>query len=128
MRQKREMSARQFQRRHPGIELVVEYRTDKTFSALAVKNGANYAQRTCKGVREAIHALSQACSRLAALDAMEAQRWKDANLGTTGVALDPHHLQKRSAGRLDSQANLVGVSRRVHDAQHGQVEFTKGSK
>lgn len=128
MRQKREMSARQFQRRHPGIELVVEYRTDKTFSALAVKNGANYAQRTCRGVREAIHALSQACSRLASLDAMEANGFKDANTGATGVPLEAHHVVHRAHGRDDSQANLVGVSRRVHDAQHGQVEFTKGSK
>ena len=125
MRSKREMSVRQFERRHPDLTLSEIKLSENAVGYMAYRQSKPYAANVDITLRRALYHLSEACYRLAALDQMEAQGWKDANSGETGVPLEAHHIVKRSAGRLDSQENLVGVSRRTHDAQHGQVEFTK---
>ena len=120
MRQRREMSVRKFERQHPELEVRRQTSDGSTFFCHISRKGTrdHYACGNGKTAEKAIYDASERCYRLAGLDAMEAQGWADANTGQTGIGLDVHHLQKRSAGRLDAQSNLVGVSRRTHQHQH----------
>lgn len=132
MRQKREMSVRKFEARHPGLVLIeMEYLGGfMGYGVAKTYDGKMFAQRLTSDMPKAsrqrlLYDLSEACTWLAGREAMDRADWKDANTGQTGVPLDCHHLQKRSAGRLDSQENLAAVSRATHNGFHGQVEFTK---
>lgn len=120
MRTRLEMSLKQFRRLHPDLEIEPVKAGDfrSAFFAINKASGLHVAYRAGTYPPQVVYELSVACYRLAALDVMAAQGWKDANTGQTGVPLDAHHLVKRSKGRDDSAANLAGVSRATHDAQH----------
>ena len=124
MRQRREMSFRKFNRYHPGFHIRVIDKGDNLYHLEAFKDesGEAVAQRDGRGLERVTYELSEACYRLAGLDAMEKQGWADANTGQVGVPLERHHKVHRAHGRDDSEANLAGVSRGTHNAQHGQVQ------
>ena len=124
MRQRREMSVRRFEKRHPYLEVRRLIADGGKFFCHVSRKGTrdHYACGKGKTAAEAVYDASERCYRLAGLDAMEKQGWADVNTGQVGVPLERHHKVHRAHGRDDSEANLAGVSRGTHNAQHGQVQ------
>ena len=127
---KHRLSVKQFGKRHPDLTLDFKTLSSGLIVVYARKKGDEkaYAATSHINLEKAIYALSEACYKLAGLEAMDAQDWRDPNTGQVGVPLSRHHLQKRSAGRLDSRENLVGVSAETHAFQHEKSLPRKASE
>jgi len=143
MKSRRRLSLKQFEKRNPSLYVASvsdEYVPHlpgmkpknpgfKT-TVVARKHGSveDYAVGTGRSLDEALWDLAQRCYKLASLDAMDRQGWKDANTGQTGVPLQSHHIKKRSKGRLDATENLAGVSADIHGFQHERRNVQKCTK
>ena len=121
MRSRRRLSVSQFVKRHPDLGiLTVESEGSGPCSAEAYlpKSGRIVAKREGTNLGRVVYELSEACYKLAGLEAMDRQDWKSASTGEVGKPLQRHHVKPRSKGRNDSAANLSAVTAEVHAHQH----------
>jgi hypothetical protein len=113
------LSLRQFERRHPDLDVRVSKKVDMPWVVIARnREGAVVAMASGPTREEALATLSERCYRVARLRNAEAQGWRGGNTGELGQPLEAHHKLRRSKGRDDSRENLVLVTRDVHNAQH----------
>lgn len=120
MRLRKRLSVRKFLRRHPSLSVDVKTLPSGLIVVYARKgsDGKPYAAANGSDVPSAVYTLSENCLKLAALEAMDRQGWKDTVTGEVGKPLQAHHIQKRSAGRNDSAENLAAVTAETHSFQH----------
>ncbi len=122
MRSRREMSVKQFERRHPDLRLHYvrpsESPNPRGFIALITRGGEDYVLGQGKTPKKAIYDASERCYKLASLEAMDRADWKDQRTGQTGIPLQAHHKKHRAHGRNDSPKNLEALSVESHRREH----------